>query len=308
MKHIEKGPMTLPDFFQVEDPLFALEQIFVMAVTFAAIFPRMPLDEPWSIGGDLSKPFRRLLLGIFFLHWGRNTMIGLLGHSVPKPVYISLDALETVLLTCLCLLMPYLLRIWLSQRINIGGRPGEIFTNWVKAVAALSCLGAFLRITVDRKYWVLTKIADTLSFIPVTQTLALYASVTHSASRYRGRGAVLSQIALVVEYFALAAHTADGLSKILGLLEFVTRYQLNSSTSPTMVTVYAATRFATYLRVFCHSILLNSLDEAYSIGSAAASYQPANQDASDDKESASSRRRGPLVETISDEEEALVVL
>ena len=304
--------MSLPDFFQVEDPLAALEQIFVVAVTFAAIFPRMPLDEPWTIGGQLSKPFRRLLLVIFFVHWGR--------HTFKWPLYVIFDAVLTVLLTCLCLLMPYLLRVWLSERINIGKRPGEVFTTWVKVVAVLSFSGAVLRIMVDRKYWVLTKIADALSFIPVTQTLALYTSVTHSTARYAGRGAVLSQMALVVEYFALFAHTADGMSKVLGLLGFVTRYQLNSSTSPTMVTVYAATRFATYLRVLCHSILLNSLDEAYSIGSlATSSYQSVprqEQNGHDDNESPTfhsrttgSSHKGPIiVETVSDEEEGTLVV
>ena len=137
----------------------------------------------------------------------------------------------------------------------------------------------------------------------------MYTSVTHSTSRFHGRGAVLTQMALVVEYFSLAAHMADGCSKVFGLLGWVTRYQLNSSTSPTMVTIYAATRFATYLRVLCHSILLNSLDEAYSIGSVATSYQPAPQtDEDEEKKPSTPSRRGPTAETVTDEEEGLMVV
>ena len=59
------------------DPLFHFHDkvdvprlLFAIAVTIAAIAPRMPLDRPWTIGGNVSRRFRQLLFvitGIYIL-------------------------------------------------------------------------------------------------------------------------------------------------------------------------------------------------------------------------------------------------
>jgi hypothetical protein len=297
MKEVVKGAISLPDFLSVEDPTKAVLLTFVLVVTISAIFPRMPFDTPWEIGGNLSKPFRYMVVAIFVTNFVR--------HTTPRPYYIWADAVLTVLCSCTFLMTPYLLRVWLSKRVNIGTRSGEVFTRWVKAVAILSCLGAVLRYRVDRKYWLLTKIADALTFFPVTRTLALYNSVTLARSRYPGRGSILSQTAMILEWCSLFAHGADAASKILGLMGLVDRTQLNSKTSPTMMTVYFAIRYITFLRLFCHSILLNSLDEAYTIGSVATSDHdvPHQQPSSSQTNEDADHSARPLVETITDDED-----
>lgn len=158
--------------------------------------------------------------------------------------------------------------MWLSGRVNVGRRPGKALQSWIQVIATLSIAGVLGRIAFGRRFWTLTKIADALSFVPVTRTLHLYNQVTTSqVVRYPGRGSVLSQAVLVMEYFCLAVSCADATSKILGMLGWVTSHQLNSHTSPTMQGVYALYTVAIYTRVLCHSILLNVLDEAYTIGS-----------------------------------------
>ena len=314
----------LPDFLIFDSGLDACKRIFVIAVTAAAILPRMPLDKPWTIGGNLSNPFRKLLLVIFCCHMGRFIFIGTLPHLKPirKAIWTSLDALETVMLGFLSLLTPYLLRVWLSGRVNVGRRPGQVLQGWIKAIAALSMAGAFFRVTVDRKFWLLTKIAGSLSFFPVTRTMTLYNSVTNVRVVYPGRGSILSQVVMVSEYFALFANLADASSKILGLLGLVTQEQLNSKTSPTIAGIYATSLFTMYTRVLCHSILLNVLDEAHTIGysSAAASTDNKNVDTeagsfvgnppnpvpSREDSRPGPGRRGPVVETVV--EESMVVI
>jgi hypothetical protein len=279
-------------------------QLFILAVTIAAIAPRMPLDKPWTIGGNLSGSFRRLLLVIFFIHTGSAVM----KDFIPKSVFIVIYAIEIVLLSLICLLTPYLLRVWLSGRINVGRRPGQALEGWLQLIAVLSMMGAILRVaTGNRQLWILTKIANCLSFIPVTRTLTLYNSVTNSQVRYPGRGSVVSQVVLVVEYFALLVYLADGASKLLGLLGLVSKEQLNSSSSPIMAGIYATDVLATYTRVLCHSILLNVLDEAYTIGSASAPTDDAESQNCEGNGNTSSYP-GPVVETVFDSSEERIAL
>ena len=65
--------------------------------------------------------------------------------------------------------------------------------------------------------------------------------------------------------------------------------------------------FAGYFRVLCHSILLNILDEAYIIGTGSS-----DSGSGDDPETESSghrtSRHGPTVETVDDNETAMVPL
>ena len=164
----------------------------------------------------------------------------------------------------------------------------------------------------------LTKVADSLSFFPVTRTLTLYNQVTTSRVQYPGRGSALSQVVLVAEYFALMAFTADVASKILGFMGVLTADQLNSTTSPTMAGIYTLNVFAMYTRVLCHSILLNALDEAYVIGSATMSPDDINNNKDDDDDddveannnetsfSSNSRRTGPTVETVTEDSITLI--
>ena len=123
----------LPTFLLFDDKLDVCERFFVIAVTALAIVPRMPLDAPWTIGGKLSYHFRKLLLVIFAIYMGRHLFFPtLLKAGIPKAFSIGLMALESVLLSFLCLLTPYLLRVWLSGRVNVGRRPGKALEGWIQ--------------------------------------------------------------------------------------------------------------------------------------------------------------------------------
>jgi hypothetical protein len=68
--------------------------------------------------------------------------------------------------------------------------------------------------------------------------------------------------------------------------------------------LYSNILFAGYFRVLCHSILENVLDEAYIIGKGSSVSNPSGTNSC----STTSRRQGPTVETVNDEETGMVPL
>ena len=287
------------------DAISVPKQLFVITVTLATILPRMPLDTPFSIGGHLSASFRKLLLlvavGYLVRHWGK-------GWLISSSVDLLMTAVEGVSLSFLSLLTPYLLRKWMAQRVNIPGgtrNPGQALQPWVKVFLALSATGFGVRVaTGDKRWWIIKRIADVLSFIPVTNTLRLYNTVTTSGAAYPGRGSVLSQVVLLGEYFAVLGHSADIFIRILGLLDWLPP---GFSQSPVAKGLYANVLFAGYFRVLCHSILLNILDEAYIIGTGS-SVSGSGDDPETESSGHRTSRHGPTVETVDDNETAMVPL
>uniref|UniRef100_A0A7S3L2X1 Uncharacterized protein n=1 Tax=Amphora coffeiformis TaxID=265554 RepID=A0A7S3L2X1_9STRA len=178
---------------------------------------------------------------------------------------MSLQAFEGVLLCFLSLLTPYVMLKWLSSYIHLGRKsPGQILQPWIISFAALNTLAVVSRIiTGNENFWLFKKLADTLSFIPVMRTLKMYSRVTHSQTRYAGRGSVLSQTVVVAEYFALLMNGLDTCSKLLFLFGFLSNESLKSAELKGM---YGTNVYSFYTRILCHGILLNALDETYIIG------------------------------------------
>lgn len=277
------------------------KRLFLVVVMFIAIAPRMPLEEPlpMSIGGNLSNMFRKLVLVIGLCSLLRNTFF----KDCFDGLSLVLVAFEGVSLTFLSLLTPYLLRVWMEDRINIPGsrQPGKGLMPWVQSFVVLSLIGVILRtLTHKMEFWIFKKVADMLSFIPVMRTLQLYNSITTAQVRYPGRGSVLSQVVVVAEFYSLFANGCDVLSKaleILGVLDAIT-----VDTTDLMQGIYLNVFYANYTRVLCHSVMLNVLDEAYTIGSSgAASAGCDDQDEEDHNDASSMEQDGPIIEMVDDE-------
>jgi hypothetical protein len=233
---------------------------FILAVTFIAIAPRMPFDRPWTLGGDISRSFRKLLLCMitfyFLRHLLKNHLTG-----VSRLFLLVLHASEGICTSFLSLLTPYLLRFWLSSRINVPGgrRPGIGLMPWVYAFIFLSAVGVILCFITRRpELWIFKKIADALSFIPVHRTIQLYSSFITATACYPGRGNVLAQTVMVAEYYALIANLSDIGIRCLILFALV---DPKLGESGLIRGFYTNTFFAQYTRILCHSIILNVLDE-----------------------------------------------
>mmetsp|Transcript_21155 Transcript_21155/g.38298 ORF Transcript_21155/g.38298 Transcript_21155/m.38298 type:complete len:309 (+) Transcript_21155:221-1147(+) len=252
------------------NPSLALIKCLVsIAVTAVAVVPRMPFDHPWSIGGNLSYRFRQLLLVLCGYRIVKFVFADY-ASVMPSQLIVGINGLESTLICFLTLLTPYLLRVWLSDVINIPGR-GKGLEVWLYVVAALCFSGISLELVgFTDDIWMLKKIGDCLTFFPVTRTVALYNTITHPSGNYPGRGTVLSQIILVVEWYSLFAHGSDAIAKFLhmvGLME--DDFYWNSL----MRGLRGHNLFASLVRIMCHSIFLNVLDESYQLRNASTSSQ-----------------------------------
>lgn len=293
------------DVMPFQDSVAVPKQLFVIAVTLATVLPRMPLDAPWVIGGHLSQSFRKLLLvaSVAYLlrHWG--------GGLLPKLILLLMATLEGVSLSFLSLLTPYLLRKWMAQRVNIPGgtrNPGLALIPWLKLVVGFSLVGFLFRVaTGDRRTWIIKRVADVLSFLPVMDTLRLYNTVTTSGAVYPGRGSVLSQVVVFGEYYAALGHSADIAIRFLGLLKLM---PVDFTETTFAKSLHANVLFAGYFRVLCHSILLNILDETYILGSSAPGGDQENDVEAGNVGTSRSctREYGPTAETVRKNENVLV--
>jgi hypothetical protein len=247
--------------FTVQDKVLVPMQLYVIAVTVIAIVPRMPFDAPWTIGGDFSRNFRKLVLAISCIYLIRTTIRSWIMEYATKGFYLLLKAVEGDLQSVLSLLTPYLLRLWMSDLINIpGGRkPGKGLEPWIYAVIGFSLFGCATNIyTGNDIWWIWKKIADALSFVPVRQTMLWYNSLTAGQARYPNRGNVLSQILMVSEYYSLLSCLADITAKCCVILQIMDERWI---LEPFVQGIYIHVLFAAYTRILCHSILLNYLDE-----------------------------------------------
>lgn len=232
---------------------------FSIFVTAVSIVPRMPFDQPLSIGGDLSKPFRQLLLGLTLLRLSRHAV------TLSRTGQRIFLAIEGEALTLLSLLAPYLLRVFLANKINIPGAKGagQGLMPWLYACGGLTFLGAILRIiTGEQDFWILKKLSDALSFIPVYRTLKYYNMVTTGQAPYPGRGPIISQIVMLGEYYSLSAHTIDIITKIIHYLDLIK--DSDAFIKSTIVKgLYMDNFYASFSRILCHAVLLNAIDENY---------------------------------------------
>lgn len=232
-------------------------KIFFLLVGACVILPRMPFDDKYSIGGDLSRGFRVLLVAILVLNLLRQLFHGVLQET--KFYYLALGT-EATLISFLSLLTPYLLRGWMMDRINFPGAriAGRGLSGWIYGVALVNLMGVTGRVFFNSDdLWVFKKIGDMLTFFPVVQTLTLYNSITSAAARYPGRGIILSQMVLIGEYYCVLSHGADVVTKLASLFGFNDLFY----DKDVYMAIYHNNGYAAFFRILCHGIMLNVLDE-----------------------------------------------
>lgn len=250
---------------------FLSGQLFTLGIAAIAIVPRMPSDKhPWTIGGRLSFPFRRALIGL--------VIIGLLRvicfHTVPidsNQLLLALDAIfgtiNVIGQSFLCLTTPYLLQRQLSNYINIeGGAPGRNLVPFLVAVCFLAIAGSLFSNIFNPGWACLINVAEGISCYPVIKTLRLYTSVTTPGSaeeRMGFRGPVLTQMLLVAEFWYLTTSVlslvGEALDKTHGnldeaeghffkLLSIAVRHNQDNGVDD-------------WMRLLLHAVFLNSIDE-----------------------------------------------
>jgi hypothetical protein len=246
--------------------------LFRIGIALATIVPRLPSDLPFprSIGGDLSRPFRKILLALTlsnvirlmtptnshrFISWSAQDMMNL--DSLLYLTHYFNSAIESFLRSFLCLLTPYLMQRQLQDRINIH-RPGRDLMFWVLVVLFFNILGCIVvETTNEMRYWALKKFGDALSFPPVYKTLRLYSKIMTQGGKYPGRGNVTSQSLLTVEY----------LHVIATLLSAAGYYFIGDGDLDDTVSLLSGLRmvgaYASMTRVLCHAMLMNAQDEEH---------------------------------------------
>jgi len=257
--------------------------IVAIAIAVLAVSPRLPDNRPLfnfgypciSLGGRLTHRFRLLVVIMLVLHVARSLVADL---YVPYlGTQLVLGVLETFSASFGVLYTPYLLQVWLLGRINIGGRPGDNLKTWWIAITSISIVAGVLADTVSLHFWALKKVANVISVYPVWTTLQKYNSVTMLGGPYPGRGTVLSQLVSHCEIFVLLSNLADIGQEMVMFAVASGYYPDVYATSVTdggtkqshndsvlmmlMLAIRHTSGFAAWIRILCHSILLNVLDE-----------------------------------------------
>ena len=179
---------------------FLAGQLFTLGVATLAVGPRMPFDKPneLAIGGRLSYPFRRSLLGLVILGAIRVVLCHIFfpGWSMLDAV---LGTVHVVGQSFLCLTTAYLLQVQLSNVINIS--PGSSLMSILIAVTILTILAPILASQIHPNFQSLEHVAEALSCHGVLSTLHTYSAVTAPSSS--GRGSFLTQLVRLTEYWFL---------------------------------------------------------------------------------------------------------
>jgi hypothetical protein len=239
--------------------IVAAKEIVAIALTVLAVSPRLPDDRPFTLGGKLTNRFRLLVVILLILHLARST-VGEFANQL-RGFQILLGVLETVGSSFGVLYTPYILQVWLSSRINVG-RPGDNLKSWWYAITAISVLGGILADTLSYHFWALKKVANAISVYPVWKTLQTYNSVTMLGGPYPGRGSVLSQLVTYCELYVLLANLADICQALVFIMGWKDdKNEREDSEVAFLVAVCHSSGFAAWIRLLCHSILLNVLDE-----------------------------------------------
>jgi len=161
------------------------KRLFIGGILALALIPRHHIDKDYfSIGGDLSRPFKKLLVA----HGIVNLIRFILKNSIVREstfhaqiqfIADSLGIIQQIGLTFGCLLTPYILQTFLANRINLpGGRPGANLVRPLYATTFLSILSVILSRSVSRSFWCLRKLASIVSTPFILQTLKLYNNIT----------------------------------------------------------------------------------------------------------------------------------
>ena len=136
--------------------------------------------------------------------------------------------------------------------------PGKGLMVWVYVIFAISLTGVSLRlVTGDDDWWILKKVGDALTVIPVLQTLSIYDRISTSQAAHPGRGTVMSQAIRILELYVAVVHLTDILIRGLKILEIAdyTHHVIYFSMYST------SNHYAVFTRILTHSMLLNVMDE-----------------------------------------------
>lgn len=110
-------------------------------------------------------------------------------------------------------------------------------------------------------FWTLKKVANIISVYPVWKTVKTYNSVTMLGGPYPGRGTVLSQLVSHCEIYVLLANIVDICASLVFMFGWRDPDDLEDNQVAFLKAVRHSSGFAAWVRLLCHSILLNVLDE-----------------------------------------------
>jgi len=239
------------------------KRIFILGVTSFAVLPRQFIDHNYlSIGGDLARSFRQLLLILLGLNLLR-LCFAVKGRNVYQENFSdALGIAEVVGLNFLCFLAPHILQQWLCTRINIGGggRPGRNSIIPLYMSTIISIVGVVLSRMVHPNLWCLKKVANLCSGPVILHTLKQYNSVTHIGGQQPGRGSITSQSLVLIEvwYFMTQFLCAIG-------------YGMNTNSAEDEYSQWdhflkafrGASFVSNWTRIYAHASFINQLDELY---------------------------------------------
>lgn len=129
-------------------------------------------------------------------------------------------------------------------------------------VGLLSAAGVILSHTVHPNLWLLKKVANSLASIPVLRTLRQYNSVTTVGLHINGRGNVLSQSLMLVEYWNIVIQilVAVGYAYNRGIPE-----DEYNEWDEILLSFRSISFAADWTQVLMHAIFMNVLDELHSL-------------------------------------------
>jgi hypothetical protein len=240
------------------------KRLFILGVVAVAVIPRHHIDRSrWSIGGDLSNSFRKLLLFLTV-----SNLIRLLCSMKGRQRHLrflsdALGIVEVIGLTLLSFLTPYLLQTWLVGRIALpgrGSRPGASLMQPLYLTCILSVAGVVLSHTVNSNLWCFKKLANVASGPPVLETLKVYNNLISVGGHHNGRGNMISQSLVVVEYWHIATQLLCAIGYALDRHSEVEAY----TQWDYLLEAFRAISFVSdWTRVLAHAIFMNILDELF---------------------------------------------
>jgi hypothetical protein len=244
---------------------------FMIWIVFVCVEPRMPSNpKGCSIGGRLSSPFRRALLGLVLFASLRLILCTLFDMTLLFFVIVDgiLVTIFNLGLSFLCMTTSYVLQCQLTDLINI--QPGQNLMPYLIGVFAITVSGITAAYVAHPNFCALVSLAGAVSSIPVIQTLNLYARLTTHGGNQEGRGNVLTQILLATEYYyvfsCLVAFLAEAFYRGPNVDDHYWTDELIDS-----MRHHQDIGVDDWTRLLVHSIFLNLIDELTHISSVTSS-------------------------------------